>query len=514
MESQGGRKPTQSVPLPLDGSDNVRLTGVLLVMVLVHVALVSHGMLAAGIGPALASMGVQCVAIAAVMARRGRDPKPLHMPWLLLAVAASLQVAWAAINVLATVLKDQGGYLSAIGVVCSALYMIPAMLLLVRAHGRSEPTPVRLLDLVMSCLVGVMLYVLITRAIPGDSPGNISVIIWHADAIDFSMAFMAILRMLGARGLRLRFLFFASASYLLVNAMVAAIYNRIELQGLPTWITLMVDLPYVALTLVVVRRPPRLLRRWRPSMRTSQTIAFFAPIMLSIGVLLLGINVSRVAFAPGVAVAAASVIFYGLRVAFIQHQHLDLQRAAQLDNESLQHQVGRDPLTGIANRTTMDARLREALQSSCEGRLPCSLLMIDIDYFKQFNDRHGHLAGDACLVSVASALTTSLFRSGDLVARYGGEEFAVVLADTGHDAADAIAQRLILAVERLHIPHEGSPQGRLSVSIGVATQRKGMRTEAVDLIDAADRALYRAKSLGRNRYEVADDADTAPRDLA
>lgn len=361
-----------------------------------------------------------------------------------------------------------------------------------------------------------MLYVLITHALsgrPDAPPEGIHVIIWHADAIDFSMAFMAILRMFGARGLRLRFLFYAVASYLLINAMVAALYNRIELQGLPPWSTLLVDLPYIALTLIVTRRPPRLLRKFRPSLRTSQTIAFFSPIMLSIGVLLLGISVSRLAFAPGVAVAALAVLYYGLRVAFIQRQHLDLQRAAQLDNESLQRQVGRDPLTGIANRTTLDTRLREALKEAMRTATSCSVLMIDIDYFKQFNDRQGHLAGDACLVSVAKALATSLFRNGDLVARYGGEEFAVVLPDTDGDAADAIAQRLILAVGRLHIPHDGSPLGELSISIGVATQPAGVAIDGANLLNAADRALYRAKTLGRNRYEVADML-TAPQDHA
>jgi diguanylate cyclase (GGDEF)-like protein len=116
-------------------------------------------------------------------------------------------------------------------------------------------------------------------------------------------------------------------------------------------------------------------------------------------------------------------------------------------------------------------------------------------------------------VSVAKALATSLFRNGDLVARYGGEEFAVVLPDTDGDAADAIAQRLILAVGRLHIPHDGSPLGELSISIGVATQPAGVTIDGANLLNAADRALYRAKTLGRNRYEVADML-TAPQDHA
>lgn len=119
-------------------NQTVRLAGVLLVVVLIHGVLVSLPALSGGVAPALASIAVQCLAVAAVMARRRRDPVDLRMPWLLLATAASLQVVWAGVNVLAAVLKDEGGYLTAIGVVCSALYMIPAMLLIARGHGRTS----------------------------------------------------------------------------------------------------------------------------------------------------------------------------------------------------------------------------------------------------------------------------------------------------------------------------------------------------------------------------------------
>jgi diguanylate cyclase (GGDEF)-like protein len=133
----------------------------------------------------------------------------------------------------------------------------------------------------------------------------------------------------------------------------------------------------------------------------------------------------------------------------------------------------------------------------------CSLLMIDIDFFKQYNDSLGHIAGDACLVKVASALSTSHLRAHDLVARYGGEEFAVVLIDTPADAALDVARRLTAAIERLQIAHPLCPLGYVTVSVGIATQTSETPTDPIFLLDAADHALYRAKSRGRNCVEVA-----------
>jgi diguanylate cyclase (GGDEF)-like protein len=129
--------------------------------------------------------------------------------------------------------------------------------------------------------------------------------------------------------------------------------------------------------------------------------------------------------------------------------------------------------------------------------------MIDIDFFKQYNDSLGHIAGDACLVQVACALSSSRVRANDVVARYGGEEFAVVLVDTSTDVAQDVAHRLIQAIERLQIVHPNCPSGYLTVSIGIATQTAQTPVDPVSMLDEADRALYRAKSKGRNRYELA-----------
>jgi diguanylate cyclase (GGDEF)-like protein len=484
----------------------LRVVWLLVLLLIAHPVLAYWSGQAQDAWPQLTMMAVQATALWCVYTRYRRSSALIRMPWLLLALAALMQVLWAATNLLTTVLGDKGGYLTALGVVLSALYMIPCMFMVTRSFGPSEPRAIAVLDLVLSCVVAVLLYVLITQLLSGpraSDPSSIYTVIYHADAVDFSLSGMAILRMFGARSFRWRFFYYVASTYLLVNAIVACVYNRVELHGLPWWAGSMVDIPYVLLVWVTVRPPPRWLRAYRPTLAVAQTIASFAPIILSMMVVMLGISMSRISFVAGLLAAVASVLFYGLRVAFIQSQHMDMQRAVDQSALRLEQQVGRDPLTGIANRAMLDTRLREALEEGQRTGHYCSLLMIDIDFFKQYNDSLGHVAGDACLVKVACALSSSQLRARDLVARYGGEEFVVVLADTPSETAQEVARRLVTSIERLQIAHPCCPDGHVTVSIGIATQTLSTPMDPLVLLEDADRALYLAKSRGRNRVEVA-----------
>ena len=160
----------------------------------------------------------------------------------------------------------------------------------------------------------------------------------------------------------------------------------------------------------------------------------------------------------------------------------------------------RDPLTGLANRRAIDAQL-DAL---CERGEPFSVIMVDVDIFKAFNDRYGHVIGDDCLRRVAAMLRASLRNTTDQVARFGGEEFVVVLPRTSVEHARIMAERMRLAVCGLRIPHAGSPEHVVTISAGVS----GSSTprSAGEMLSGADIALYSAKSLGRNRVEVADES--------
>ena len=129
-----------------------------------------------------------------------------------------------------------------------------------------------------------------------------------------------------------------------------------------------------------------------------------------------------------------------------------------------------------------------------------TLLMMDVDYFKKFNDHYGHQAGDDCLKQIAAAIEGELYRPADITARYGGEEFAVLLPGTDAEGAIEVAKRLIHAVRSLAIPHQDSEVAdHVTMSIGLATSTDSIQ-DIKTLIEAADKTLYRAKQDGRNRY--------------
>jgi len=130
---------------------------------------------------------------------------------------------------------------------------------------------------------------------------------------------------------------------------------------------------------------------------------------------------------------------------------------------------------------------------------PLALLMIDIDFFKKYNDCYGHLAGDDCLRKVAKHLSQVILRPGDIAARYGGEEFALILPNTDLNGARIVAERLLNDVAAADIAHAQVPSGKLTLSIGVASITPGLASKAASLIQAADQALYTAKESGRNR---------------
>ena len=192
----------------------------------------------------------------------------------------------------------------------------------------------------------------------------------------------------------------------------------------------------------------------------------------------------------------------------------DISKRKRLEME-LSELALRDGLTGLINRRGFDEGLKqEWLHHSREAK-PLSLLLVDVDRFKQFNDQYGHQAGDDCLRTVASAVNHAVRRPTDKVARYGGEEIAVILPNTSMAGAVLVAEHVRAAVETLHIPHRANSGcgGSVTVSIGVATaSAEAERTPhmAAALLAAADGALYRAKDAGRNRVEIALETTSMP----
>jgi diguanylate cyclase (GGDEF)-like protein/PAS domain S-box-containing protein len=180
-----------------------------------------------------------------------------------------------------------------------------------------------------------------------------------------------------------------------------------------------------------------------------------------------------------------------------EEQLLTLQK--QLEEYSY-----KDGLTGVANRRMFDSVLATEWANAQRTLQPLSLILLDIDHFKQFNDHYGHIQGDDCLKSVGQALSLAASRPRDFLGRFGGEEFVLVLPETDEAAARHIAERCRQQVRQQRIPHErSSVSSMLTISLGVGTIVPGAHDRPLDFLNAVDKLLYQAKQLGRDRSQVA-----------
>ncbi len=180
------------------------------------------------------------------------------------------------------------------------------------------------------------------------------------------------------------------------------------------------------------------------------------------------------------------------------------QRQLLEANQALHRLSTADGLTGLANRRHFDATLEAEWQRALRERRALSLLLIDIDHFKAYNDHFGHVAGDEALRRVAACLQDAAHRSTDTAARYGGEEFALILPGTSAGGARLVAEKLRMSIEAMGIAHVKPPDGsRVTASIGIATLVPDAVHQPVALIELADQGLYLAKGAGRNRCGVA-----------
>jgi diguanylate cyclase (GGDEF)-like protein len=174
----------------------------------------------------------------------------------------------------------------------------------------------------------------------------------------------------------------------------------------------------------------------------------------------------------------------------LREANLELRRALLVDG-----------LTGLQNRSAFDEHLSQAWHHHLRRKEPLSVLMIDVDHFKRYNDIYGHLAGDACLRQIARCMQDVLVRKQDIAARYGGEEFSIILPQTDLPGARTVADRLLAVLRAENLPHEATEHGRVSLSIGIASTESPEATSMEMLVDLADQALYRAKRAGRDRAE-------------
>lgn len=191
------------------------------------------------------------------------------------------------------------------------------------------------------------------------------------------------------------------------------------------------------------------------------------------------------------------------RLETMRRKLLDISGELSAANRELERISQQDSLTRIANRRHFDACLSQELQRALRQKSDLSLILIDIDHFKRYNDRYGHQSGDSCLRQVASALTTVCRRPADLAARYGGEEFAIILPETPLAGAVAVADALRQELADLAVPHADSDVSAfVTMSQGIVSITPDHRATPEHLIEHADLALYEAKAKGRDRHIV------------
>lgn len=186
------------------------------------------------------------------------------------------------------------------------------------------------------------------------------------------------------------------------------------------------------------------------------------------------------------------------------HALRETQKQLEESNRKLQRLSSLDGLTGLANRRHFDEELEKEWRRAQRADIPLSLILIDIDHFKLYNDTYGHLAGDECLKQVAQSMAKAIVRPGDLLARYGGEEFVVILPDTNAEGAHVVAENLrkdIIALKREH--SASTTTEYVSISLGIAQADFSNMKTGEDIIAMADKGLYDAKENGRNCYRIA-----------
>ncbi len=170
-------------------------------------------------------------------------------------------------------------------------------------------------------------------------------------------------------------------------------------------------------------------------------------------------------------------------------------------SKKLEHMSTVDVLTDLYNRRFFNELFRKEWDSAVRAGTSLAVLMVDVDFFKKYNDTYGHIMGDSCLQSVAAALREGVKRPRDIIARYGGEEFVVILPETDRNGAVHVAEQLLENVRAQNVPHIAAPEtGVVTISVGVACARPGTDARPEELLNASDEALYRAKTTGRNRW--------------
>jgi diguanylate cyclase (GGDEF)-like protein len=389
-------------------------------------------------------------------------------------------------------------------------YGVPILFALARPAEGPQYSTFALLDGIQTIFAGYLTYITIFSALPFTTaaiqPISVNLLIRTYNIENAALAGICVLRLFASSKDTEAYRFYRIlCAFLVTYGVGAGIYNQIatNTNGQTEWDALVLAplllLALMALFVPVAENPETSANR----SKLGIFIDFASPIFFTIALLALGMVTLRQHFRTGIVAISVGLAVYGVRTTLLQIRDMQTQKELQEARDRLEAISLQDGLTGIANRRHFDQVLESEWLRAMRTQDPLSLLLIDLDYFKNLNDTYGHPHGDRCLIEVATALSAVAARSGDLVARYGGEEFAAILPATTRDAAEAIAARMRDAVHELKIKNETRMGDVLSVSIGISSYVFPAAGSPAMLIAASDQALYKAKQNGRNRVEFA-----------
>jgi diguanylate cyclase (GGDEF)-like protein len=424
---------------------------------------------------------------------RGRRPGAIAGNWLALAAAMLLWAGGMLAGMWQDLIQQDSNAAPGLSMLLYVLYGVPLTFIL--ASPGKDAWWLRLIDGVLAVTLGYLFFVhtFSFATVQGADAQGVANLRLMFDIENVYIAAFALIRLAASGNGELRAFFGVLGRYACAYLVVAAFNNHFEADAnVSDPSGLLIDLPFLLLFGLASRRS----RADKPAVvpaRLAWVVRAGSPLLLPAS--LLAVSGAILPSEPRHAVAGfvIAALGYGLRStlaqvgAFKEHAHL---------NELALH----DPLTGLANRRQFEASLRRAWQRTRRRNEGLALLLIDVDHFKQINDRLGHQAGDRCLQAVAGALSGCLRRGGDSVARYGGEEFVVILPGATTESARLMGEAMGAAVAALRMPAPDEDV-RLTVSVGVGFAQQGNGQDA-SLLAAADAALYRAKHAGRNRVEL------------
>ena len=391
------------------------------------------------------------------------------------------------------------------------LYCVP-ILLVISWPTESERIPLFLwLDGLQAAITACLVYVTFFSVLPFMQHQQVQSMPVSLLAETFTienlvLAFVATLRLLTSSGtVEERRFYQVLTGFLWTYAICANWYNHmvVVLDGQVGLYDLLPTVPFLLLAVLVLVVPVEekgAVRSSRASL-LAQFIDNASPVFYTLALLALGIALVRRHFYLGMVSIVIALVIYAVRTTLLQGFYIRSQRALREARDELEELSLQDGLTGVANRRCFDQVMDEEWRRAIRMKHVLSLLLIDLDHFKSLNDRYGHRAGDACLVRVAEALCAALPRSGDLLARYGGEEFGAILVGTGREGAEVVAEAMLAAVRALRVENESAALGIATISVGIATAEPRVGESAGELVEASDRALYRAKAKGRDRVE-------------